>query len=499
MTSSPPMPHCRALARTRVPRRLPPLSALALALLVAGCGGGGGGGGAGPAPVAPPTAQPPTETPPVAPPTVSAGPQVLMQTRLGVDPQAVAAARGVTVVGQFGKRPIYQLQLAVGADVDAVVGALRLDPGVVFAEPNRAKETPEGQHGNSVWAIGASAQQFATQWAPQALRLPQAHAVTTGAGVRVAVLDTGIELSHPAFAGRLARRADGSLLGRDFVDDDADPSEVGSTADAGFGHGTHVAGLVTLAAPSATIMPVRVLDRQGRSNAWVLAEALAWAIDPDGDPNTDDGAHVVNLSLGGTEPTRLLRMAVALAECKFDDDDDDDVSAPDGDDYDHPGFDDDRQRCGVSRGVTVIAAAGNAGNDQERLYPAAEGVDGSVAVTATNAQRRLAGFSNSGDWIDLAAPGELVISAVPGGAWGTWSGTSMAAPLVAGVTALVLTTPAPNPLSGITDPLRQWDPDDIVDRLQVRGVPVCGAFAELREVDAAAAVTDTAPQPPTCG
>ena len=76
------------------------------------------------------------------------------------------------------------------------------------------------------------------------------------------------------------------------MDGDNDPSEVGVYGlDPEFGHGTHVAGLVALAAPGSRIMPVRVLDPRGMGNSWVLAEALAFAIDPDGDPNTNDGAN----------------------------------------------------------------------------------------------------------------------------------------------------------------------------------------------------------------
>ncbi|MCU0814076.1 MAG: S8 family serine peptidase, partial [Burkholderiaceae bacterium] len=295
------------------------------------------------------------------------GPQVLVQVEAGVEVAALAAARGLSVVGRFGQRPIYRLQLPAGGDAERVAASLRGVSGVVFAEPNVDSETPEGRR-NTFWAIGNSAQDYVGQWAPATLRLAQAHAVTTGTGVRVAVLDTGLETTHPAFAGRLARRADGRLLGRDFVDGDDDPSERGSVADAGFGHGTHVAALVALAAPGATLMPVRVLDPAGTGNAWVLAEALAWAVDPDGDPRSDDGAHVVNLSLGSTRPTRMLEIAVALANCEFDDDDDDD--------FDHPGFDDDRARCARGHGAAVVSAAGNSGSADELQYPAAEEVKG---------------------------------------------------------------------------------------------------------------------------
>lgn len=471
------------MSRTRLFPFRPTALAAVLALL-AGCGGGGDASAGDPPPGG--SAPPPGGT---APPPAVAGLEVLVQLESGANAQALAAAAGLTVVDQFGRRPIYRLRVPAGASVDAAVAALRARPGVVFAEPNLQSETPEGAR-NSFWAIGGDAGAYAAQWAPQALRLDDAHRVSTGDGVRVAVLDTGIETSHPLFAGRLAATADGRLLGRDFVDDDADPSERGSAADAGFGHGTHVAGLVALAAPGAAIMPLRVLDSAGRGNAWVLAEALAWAVDPDGDPTTDDGAHVINMSLGGTQPTRMLELAVALANCEFDDDDDDD------DDFDDAGFDDDRARCARGHGAAVLSAAGNSGSADEQLFPAAEEVEGTRAVTATTASNTRAGFANFGGWIKLAAPGDGILSALPGGAWGTWSGTSMAAPLAAGVAALVLTTPAKDPRAGVADPLRQWTAEDLMKRLEDRSKPVCDA--SVKQIDAVAAVSDTAAPDPVC-
>ncbi|RVU45072.1 S8 family serine peptidase [Rubrivivax rivuli] len=469
-------------AAPTAPRHRARLAALALAALLTACGGGGGAGAGADAG----SAAAGSQIAKAASAAVRApGPAVLVQVSTGADIVALAGAWGATVAEQFGRRPIYRLQLPTGANADTVAAALATTPGVVFAEPDIPNETPETTR-NTVWVIGGDSGTYATQWAPQTLRLADAHTRSTGAGVRVAVLDTGIDAAHPAFAGRLARRADGSLLGRDFVDDDDNPAEEGSRSDTGYGHGTHVAGLVALAAPGAMLMPLRVLDRGGRGNAWVLAEALAWAVDPDANPATDDGAHVINMSLGSTRPTRLLAVAVALANCEFGEDDDE---------YDDAGFDDDRARCAQGRSAAVISAAGNAGSADERIYPAAENVPGTRAVAGTTQAQRLAAFSNSGGWIQLAAPGELIVSAVPGGGYGTWSGTSMAAPLAAGTAALVLGTPSPSPVPGATA-LRQWRAEDLMKRLEDRSKPVCGAA--LRQIDAAAAVTDTAAPETAC-
>lgn len=468
---------------SRFPLRRP--VAVAALLVLAACGGGGG------AATEPPTGD--GGTPPPAggggtPPT--AGPELVLQLEIGGDIQTVAAAAGATVLDQFGRRPIWRVALPAGSDAVAQAAALQARVDVRFAEPNALQEAPESTRA-SVWAIGGDLGTYGSQWAPQALRLAEAQAVAgDGTGVRVAVLDTGVELTHPLLAPRLARRSDGTVLGRDFVDDDADPSEEGSRSDLGFGHGTHVAGLVALAAPGARLMPLRVLDRAGRGNAWVLAEALAWAVDPDGDPATDDGAHLINLSLGTTQPTRLLAAVAELASCAFVDEDDEDE-----DDFDDAGFDDDRARCASGHGAAVLAAAGNDGSPQLRIYPAAEGAKGARAVAATTPQSALASFSNFGDWISLAAPGEAIISSVPGGGWGTWSGTSMAAPLATGVAALLLGTPAQDPRPGATS-LRQWTAEYLLKRLEDRGTVICGA--PMTRIDALAAVTDTPSTDPVC-
>lgn len=451
-----------------------PLCTALLATLLSACGGGGTPDDADPLDAVP------DQTASALPTTVAARAttaDLVLQLRRAGDITRVASRHGLQVLGQFGQRPIYRVRPGANRTAEAVLAALQQDQEVRFAEPNRASQAPEARR-NSVWMIGGDAGLQATQWLAGSLNLAAAHRLSTGQGVRVAVLDTGIDLRHPALAPRLARRGDGTLLGRDFVDGDAVPAEVGSRADAGFGHGTHVAGLVALAAPGARLMPARVLDRQGRGNVWVLAEALAWAVDPDGRPATDDGAQVINLSLGTTEPTALLSLAVGLATCEFDDDDDD---------LQHPGFDADRQRCAKRFGAVVASAAGNSGSDVEMQYPAAEDVKGTLSVAASTAAHRIAGFSNWGSWVRIAAPGEAIVSTVPGGGWGTWSGTSMAAPLAAGSAALLLATLPKDGTPGLPTP-RQWTGEDVMKRLTDRSAGLCDS--SLRQIDAWAAVAD---------
>jgi subtilisin family serine protease len=149
-----------------------------------------------------------------------------------------------------------------------------------------------------------------------------------------------------------------------------------------------------------------------------------------------------------------------------------------------PGYRDDDARCATSSGALLVAAAGNDSSSSVKEYPAAESAYGLLSVAATNARGRLAGFSNYGPWIDLAAPGDGITSSIPGGAWATWSGTSMAAPLTAGTAALVRSV---NP--GLS-------PKDIATRLKRTASLLCGT--NLRQADAYAAVANIEPPSGNC-
>lgn len=349
--------------------------------------------------------------------------EVLIKLALATDLPGVAASFRLAPepLDQFGTRPIYRMRILDRSSPQKKANQLRSDPlrRVIYAEPNYTGQIPEGG-ARVIWAHGGDAGAYVSQWAKALIRLPEAHEITRGAGVTVAVLDTGVDLNHPALAGRL-------VPGYDFVDMDADPSEEGRyVRNPGYGHGTHVAGLIAMAAPEAKIMPVRVLNANGVGNIWVLAEALAFAVNPDGNPATDDGADVINLSLGTQRRTDLISDLVTEASRDNDDGDIrieikiDLVSAKD------------RKR----RNVVVVAAAGNRGSTI-REFPAAEGAAGLLAVGASTSTDTLATFSNRGAWVNIAAPGEGILSSVPGGGYGTWNGTSMSAPLVAGVAALI--------------------------------------------------------------
>ena len=382
----------------------------------------------------------------------------------------------LSLIGRFGSRPIYRLKVIGSDKVSKKIKALEREAVVRSAEPNASYDGLAADK-NLAWAIG-DPRPYAAQWFGPAIRLAEAHRISTGAGIRVAVLDGGADRGHPALAGKL-------LPGFDFVDFDTDPSEEAPLTNPSFGHGTHVAGLVALVAPQARIMPLRILDANGVGNIWVLAEAMLHAVDPDGNPNTDDGAHVINLSVSTLTKTQLFKTVAKLVTCKkgslrgkhTDDEDDDD-----SDDGVTPG---DKVRCSGFGGAVVVAAAGNHGSDRVFEYPAAESSSALLSVAASDRDGGLASFSNYG-WVKLAAPGALLTSSVPGGGYGTWSGTSMAAPLVAGVAALLRAAD------------RSLPADQVVKRITNRSSKLCGT--SMKQLDAANALGDgPAAGRPDCG
>ena len=392
--------------------------------------------------------------------------EVLVKLKTPAALPAIVAQFGVTRTTQFGARPIYRLFLPTNSNVAAIVTQLTANGDVLLAEPNHTNQSPEARR-SQVWAVGTPSA-YVAQWAPTAMRLREAHLFSKGAGIKVAVLDTGIDLTHPAFAGKL-------LPGYDFVDGDSDPTEVPclptpcSTTNVAFGHGTHVAGLIALVAPSAKIIPYRVLDVNGEGNAWVLAEALERAI--------ADGADVINMSLGTATRTRILASITKLFQCEPPDSIDPEL------DFSHSSYGADLTRCATSSGPVIVAAAGNDGSSGVDEYPARERVKGLIAVGASNDTKHLAQFSNFGSWVQIAGPGEGITSTIPlsavAGGYATWSGTSMATPLVAGAAALLRSAQ------------KNLAPRDVVARMVLMATPLqqfVGGSTNIGQVNAAALV-----------
>ncbi len=227
------------------------------------------------------------------------------------------------------------------------------------------------------------------------LGMVQAHALVAGEASKVAVLDTGIDPTHPLVGPRI-------LGGWDFIDNDADPTDVATgldvngdgVPDGAYGHGTHVAGIVMLTAPNAKLLVGRVLDADGRGDVRTVAAGIRWA--------TASGAKVINMSLGMLRPSNAIAFAIHEA---------------------------------TLRGVVWVASAGNQGSNSPVEYPASSSEV--IAVAADDAYNRPASFTSYGPFVSICAPGVNIRSAFPGGGYRIWSGTSMSAPFVSGTVAML--------------------------------------------------------------
>ncbi|MFC4455687.1 S8 family peptidase [Deinococcus sonorensis] len=267
--------------------------------------------------------------------------------------------------------------------------------------------------GFTTWSTGNSA--LATTFTENmddwnAIQLSGAQALVPelGQGIKVAVLDTGLDLNHPAFSGHV----DTANM-YDFVAGTPTPQDVSngtSSGSEGYGHGTAVASLVLQIAPKATILPLRVLDTNGCGDIQTIANAISYAVSA--------GAKVINLSLGSTTDVWALNSAIQSA---------------------------------ISRGVTVVAAAGNSG-DTNVLYPARNALAngnnlqayGSVSVGSVTNSLTKSAFSTYGSYLELTAPGEGLKTAFPNNQTVLATGTSFSTPVVSGALALALSAGVPS-------------------------------------------------------
>jgi thermitase len=281
---------------------------------------------------------------------------------------------------------------------------------IVYGELVYEAKAPEGTTG-SIWVGGVSTfNLYNTQYVTNTIGLDIAHARSTGQGAVVAVLDTGIDAAHPALANRIAPN------GYNFITNSPNTLDVGDgqdndkdgASDELVGHGTYVAGLIALTAPDARLLPVVVLNSDGKSNNWVVAKGVFYAI--------DRGVEVINMSLTSTYDSQATFDAIIEAG---------------------------------SRGITVVAAAGNWDREEPREYPAMEDDIPVIGVAATNDTDHKGSFSNYNERLYLSAPGanvfsggapvpsRSIVSTLPGNVYAFSEGTSMATPLVSGAAALV--------------------------------------------------------------
>ena len=278
-------------------------------------------------------------------------------------------------------------------------------PGVLAVEPAhrlRVDRVAQMPIPDLVSALGVTYDDPEARWqyAIARIRLDEAHALTMG-GPRtiVAIVDTGIDRTHPDLLAR-----DGSSrvrAGRNWMDSNDDVSDRRA-------HGTHCAGIVGASAqngvgvvgmaPAVTLLAEKVFNDQGGATWASVANGIVHAV--------DQGARVVSLSLGDKNSAKVLEDAVKYA---------------------------------IAKDVLVVAASGNDGQNDLSIYPAM--LPGVLAVGSTDKKDLRSTFSNAAKWVSLSAPGTGIYSTFPVGlskwTYGYASGTSMAAPHVAGVAALV--------------------------------------------------------------
>lgn len=331
------------------------------------------------------------------------------------DRTAIRQELGATMESPSGIRGVEVLDLADGTAVQSAVDAAESLPNVLYAEPNYKLEmtaSPNDPMFGEMWSLGLANGNGLNS----GIGTPRVWNLTTGSSsVTVGVVDTGIDASHPDLAGNMWTNSgeiagngvddDGNGVvddarGWDWVDNDSDPADLN-------GHGTHVAGTIGAKGNNShgvagvswdvRLMPLRVLDASGSGWTSDVAAAFAYA--------GRMGVDVVNASLAGPSPSVALLDAIS--------------SSPD---------------------TLFVVAAGNSSTnvDVTASYPCSYPLPNIICVAATNQANQLSSYSNFGTGsVDLAAPGDGILSTWPGGLYNVMTGTSMATPHVAGVAALL--------------------------------------------------------------
>jgi subtilisin family serine protease len=369
------------------------------------------------------------------------------------DSQYIVVMRGeqsISVVNKaYGTRTLRKAAGApvflIGADgvSDDLLTKLKEDKNVDLAEKNGRVKMAAGDEQLPATAVAQQTassldahtlvgfygtmvlKSYADQPAVQITGANEARQWSTGAATRVATIDTGVDLTHPALSpwldpgidllnNRSASELDGlpqlpapltqamaSLLDDrfSFILSQAmasllDGDNVNNPFPPALGHGTLVAGLIHLIAPETRIVPIKAFDAYGNTRMFHIVEAVYRAREL----NVD----VINMSFSLDEDSPVFKRAIVDAQAS---------------------------------GIAVVASVGNSSSEVKRLYPAAYPLV--IGVAATDFDDRLAGFSNFGKAVSVAAPGAFVVSTVPGGKYAAAWGTSFSAPIVSGAVALL--------------------------------------------------------------
>jgi thermitase len=309
--------------------------------------------------------------------------ELLVKFKTGNDKKTdkVLKEIGAKILEILPKIKVSRIKLPKEINLFEIKKRLQNLPFVNFAEPNYLQKTTKWAPSDPKWYA---------QWALKKIKVAPAWSIETGdKSVIIAIIDTGVSLDHPDLKSKI-------VPGFDFVDNDKTPNDTE-------GHGTHCAGIaaaktnnktgVAGVCPNCSIMAVRVIGPDGVGMVSDVSNGIIWA--------ADHGAKVISLSLGSPSSTLTQKEAIDYAEKK---------------------------------GAIVIAAAGNDGVSTP-FYPAY--YKETLAVGASEKDDTKAAFSNFGSWVNVAAPGTSIMSTMPEKQYTYKSGTSMAAPFVAGLAGLI--------------------------------------------------------------
>lgn len=272
----------------------------------------------------------------------------------------------------------FRWRISDSRSVDAVVRELVAAGNVKSAQRNNIFRLQQ--------AAAAKPEGDPAQYALAKMRLPEAHQLSVGADVTIAVIDSGIDVTHPELAGVISGTFDALNNG-----------------EGPHSHGTSIAGVIAAharlmgTAPSAQLLAIRAFGVQksgAESNSFVILKSLNYAL--------SKNAQVINMSFAGPHDPAMERGLAAAA----------------------------------AKGIVLVAAAGNAGAKSPPLYPAAD--RNVIAVTATDQSDKLFVQSNRGSYVAIAAPGVDILSPAPDGKYQVSSGTSLSAAFVSGVAALMI-------------------------------------------------------------
>jgi thermitase len=381
---------------------------------------------------------PPTSTTPAGPAKPFGSGYILVQPRAGLSADEFDKAlkpHGGKAVSELGNLGIYVVSLPTNASEQAVANALKIHPNIKFAEPDAFVQA----------AFVPNDTYYSSEWHQTMINAPAAWDYSQGAGVTVAILDSGIDPTHPDLASRL-------VPGWNFFDNNSNTADV-------YGHGTEVAGVVgaignngvgvTGIAWKANLMPVRVTGTDGWAQISLLATGLQYA--------ADHGARVANMSFAIQSYSTVITAAQYFK----------------------------------NKGGVVMNSAGN-----YAALDSSPASDALVSVSATDYYDNLAGFSSFGPYVDLSAPGTGIWTTTMGGGYAGASGTSFSSPLAAGVAAVMMganSTLAPSQIVSILESTAVDHGTAGYD--QYFGYGRVNAGAAVQAAAAAGGAADT--QPPT--